>query len=189
MLPIVTPRLLLRPWEERDRAPFAAMSADPEVMRFFPALLAPDEASAVIDRQMLRQAADGFCFFALERRADGAFLGFTGLATLRFQVPFAPPGARVVETGWRLARHAWGQGYAAEAARAAVAWGFDRLGLPEIVAFAVPANLRSLAVMARIGMRPDPAGDFDHPAVPADWPHRRHVLWRIRPGELTDRGP
>ncbi|HEU0223371.1 MAG TPA: GNAT family N-acetyltransferase [Paracoccaceae bacterium] len=171
-----TPRLILRLWREADRAPFAAMNADPEVMRHFPALLSREESDAAADRQAARFTEDGLCFLALERRSDGAFLGFTGLATVRFEVPFAP----AVETGWRLARHAWGQGYATEAARACLAWGFSAKGLAEIVAFAVPANRRSTAVMERLGMRRDEAGDFDHPAVPAGLPLRRHVLYRLR---------
>lgn len=174
-LPLETPRLRLRPWEERDRAPFAAMGQDPEVMRHFPALLTRAESDAAVDRLSARLAEDGMTFLAVERKADGAFLGFTGLVRVRWEAPFAP----AVEIGWRLARFAWGQGHATEAARACLAWGFGPLGLAEIVAMAVPGNQPSHRVMERIGMARDPGGDFDHPLVPADWPHRRHWLWRI----------
>ena len=85
-----------------------------------------------------------------------------------------------VEKGWRLVRSAWGRGYATEAARAALAFGFERAGLEEIVSFTVPGNGPSWAVMERLGMARDPADDFDHPAIAAGHPLRRHVLYRLR---------
>ena len=110
-----------------------------------------------------------------EERASGAFVGVAGLAPVRFEAHFTP----AVEIGWRLARAAWGRGYATEAARATVAFAFDELGLEEVVALAVPANARSRAVMDRLGMTHDPADDFDLPELPADSPLRRHVLYRL----------
>ncbi|RMF35964.1 MAG: N-acetyltransferase [Alphaproteobacteria bacterium] len=175
MTEIRTERLILRGWQDADRAAFAAINADPQVMEFFPALLSRAESDAVIERQTARLAEDGLCFLALERRADGVLLGFTGLATVSFAAPFAP----AVEIGWRLARSAWGRGYATEAARACLRWGFADHGLAEILAFAVPGNTRSHAVMERIGMRRDPDGSFDHPALPAGNHLRRHWLWRL----------
>jgi ribosomal-protein-alanine N-acetyltransferase len=111
----------------------------------------------------------------VERVADGVLLGFTGLARPSFEAPFTP----AVEIGWRLAAHAWGQGYATEAARAALAFGFATVGLEEIVSFTVPANERSRRVMERIGMTHDPRDDFDHPKLPPGHPLRRHVLYRL----------
>jgi len=174
---LTTPRLVLRPWRDADRAPWAAMSADPEVMAFFEAPLTREESDAFVDRTVRGFAErGGWGWFAVEERAGGAFVGVAGLAPVLFQAQFTP----AVEIGWRLARSAWGQGYATEAARAAVAFAFDELGLDEVVALAVPSNARSLAVMRRLGMTHDPAEDFDHPDLPAHSPLRRHVVYRLR---------
>ena len=151
---IETERLILRRWQARDRAPFAALNADPEVMRTFPKPLGPRrERRAWSARLEDRWAADGIGFAVAERKADGAFLGMVGLARVRFALPVRR-GA--VEVGWRLARAHWGQGYATEAARGWLAHGFGAMGLDEIVAFTVPANPRSQAVMraARDAARP-----------------------------------
>jgi ribosomal-protein-alanine N-acetyltransferase len=171
-----TERLLLRRWRDDDRAPFAALNADPEVMRHFPARLTREESDALVDRAEQHFERHGYGLWALERRDTGAFIGFTGLAVPRFEAHFTP----AVEVGWRLARSAWGAGYASEAARAALAVGFGEAGLDEIVSFTVPANTRSRAVMARIGMTHDPRDDFDHPGLPEGHPLRPHVLYRIR---------
>jgi RimJ/RimL family protein N-acetyltransferase len=103
------------------------------------------------------------------------FIGFAGLAVPRFTAAFTP----CVEIGWRLAVEHWGKGYATEAARLALAYGFETAGLAEIVSFTTVANLRSRAVMERLGMHRDPADDFDHPSLPDGHPLRRHVLYRI----------
>jgi ribosomal-protein-alanine N-acetyltransferase len=171
-----TERLLLRRWRDDDRAPFAALNADPEVMRHFPARLSREESDALIDRAEQHFERHGYGLWALERRDTGAFIGFTGLAVPRFEAHFTP----AVEVGWRLARSAWGAGYASEAARAALAVGFGKAGLEQIVSFTVPANTRSRAVMTRIGMTHDPRDDFDHPGLPEGHPLRPHVLYRIR---------
>ncbi len=169
-----TQRLLLRGWRPEDRTPFAALNADPEVMRHFPAPLTRRESDALADRIETYMERVGWGLWAMEERATGRFLGFTGLARPNFEAPFMP----AVEIGWRLDRAAWGHGFATEAARAAAAFGFDQLELEEIVAFTVAANERSVAVMRRLGMTRDPAGDFDHPLVQS--PHlRRHVLYRL----------
>lgn len=172
---IETERLILRPWRDADREPFAAMCADPEVMRHFPALLTRVESDAVVERMVAHQAEHGFCFFALERKSDGAFLGFTGMMTLKPENPLQPG----VEIGWRLAREAWGAGYASEAALAAIAHGFDRLALKQILSFTATENLRSQAVMQRIGMTRRANLDFDHPAVPEGHRLRPHVVYAI----------
>ena len=152
------------------------MNADPEVMRHFPAPMARAESDALLERLTGHWAEHGFGLWAVERRHDGAFLGFTGLSRPSFEAAFTP----AVEVGWRFLREAWGHGYATEAARAAVQFGFEEVGLEEIVSFTVPANERSRRVMERLGMRHDPAGDFDHPRLPQGHPLRRHVLYRLR---------
>jgi ribosomal-protein-alanine N-acetyltransferase len=173
---LLTERLRLRRWRPSDRDPFAALNADPEVMEHFPAPLPRAESDALIDAIEAGFEARGFGLWAVEARASGALLGFTGLSVPSFDAPFTP----AVEIGWRLAREAWGRGYATEAARAAAALGFDALGLAEIVSFTAVANARSRAVMERLGMTRDPADDFDHPRVAAGDPLRRHVLYRLR---------
>lgn len=182
------PRLILRRWRPEDREPFAALNADPEVMRHFPAPLDRDASDALAERIERCFEAEGFGLWAVERRSDGLFLGFTGLSRPRFEAPFTP----CVEIGWRLAAHAWGRGYAPEAARAALADGFGRLGLAEIVSFTHAGNRPSRRVMEKLGMRHDPAEDFAHPALPEGHPLRPHVLYRLRapaPGGLPAPGP
>jgi ribosomal-protein-alanine N-acetyltransferase len=150
------------------------MNADPEVMAHFPARLSREQSDTMMDLLKAGFEADGFGFWAVEEGRSGVLLGATGLLRVSFEAPFAP----AVEVGWRFARHAWGHGYATEAAAAALSFGFDACELEEIVAMAVPHNERSLAVMERLGMRRDPDGDFDHPRVPRG-PLQRHVLYRI----------
>lgn len=168
-------RLTLRRWTDADREPFAELNADPEVMEYFPSTLTRAESDRLMDRIEAEIVANGFGFWAVERRTDGALLGFTGIGRPSFDAPFMP----CVEVAWRLRRDAWGYGYATEAARAAVAHGFTFPDIDEIVAFATAPNARSQAVMQRLGMTHDPADDFDHPAVPNGNPLRRHVLYRL----------
>jgi RimJ/RimL family protein N-acetyltransferase len=180
---IETECLLLRPWRDSDREPWAAMNADPQVREFFIGLL--DRQQSDVQQNELNAHIDrhGFGFWAVEERATGAFLGFTGLLRTTFPAPFTP----CVEIGWRLARHAWGKGYASEAALASLGHGFGKLGLTEIVSFAVAGNMRSRRVMERIGMRRDPGGDFMHPSIPPGHPLRLHVLYRITAAEHAER--
>lgn len=173
MRPIETERLLLRQWRADDREPFARMSADPEVMAHFPGTLVRAEADRIVDVVEAEIATHGYGFWALESRTTGDFLGFTGIRAPRDALPFSP----CIEVGWRLARDSWGKGYATEAARAALDFGFTRLGLPEIVSFTAVRNERSRRVMQRLGMIE--RGEFDHPALPADSPLRRHVWFSI----------
>jgi ribosomal-protein-alanine N-acetyltransferase len=171
---IVTDRLSLRPLEPGDAAAFAAMNADPTVMEFFPSALDRDESDALLGRVRATWAADGIGFGALERRADRALIGMCGLLVVHFDVPFAGG----TEIGWRFASDAWGQGYAAdEAARAWLDYGFATLRRREIVAFTVPANLRSQAVMRRIGLTRDPDRDFEHPRMPEGHRLRPHLFF------------
>jgi RimJ/RimL family protein N-acetyltransferase len=170
-----TDRLVLRRWRYSDREFFAALNADPEVMEHFPATLTKDESDALIDRIEAFFEQRGFGFWALEIAETGQFIGFTGLSVPRFQAHFTP----AVEIGWRLTRSSWGHGYASEAARRALSFAFDDFGLAEVVSFTSSTNLRSQAVMKRIGMTNDPADDFDHPLVDEGHLLRRHVLWRM----------
>jgi RimJ/RimL family protein N-acetyltransferase len=171
-----TDRLLLRRWRPEDRAPFAELNADPEVMEHFPARLTRAESDAFVDRIGAGFAQHGFGLWAVEVQATGGFIGFTGLAVPSFDAPFTP----AVEIGWRLARPAWGHGYASEAARGALDAAFASYGLAEVVSFTSVDNVRSQAVMRRIGMTHDPADDFDHPRLPSGHRLNRHVLWRIK---------
>jgi ribosomal-protein-alanine N-acetyltransferase len=173
---LTTGRLLLRPWRDDDRAPFAALNADPRVMEFFPAVLARVESDRLVARIRLHLETHGFGLWAVEVPGVAPFIGFVGLMTVPPALPFAP----AVEVGWRLAREHWGRGYATEAARAAVEFGFGVLGLAEIVSFTAQRNLPSRAVMERLGMVRSAAEDFDHPAIPAGHALRRHVLYRLR---------
>jgi RimJ/RimL family protein N-acetyltransferase len=170
-----TGRLLLREWLDGDREPFAAMNADLRVMAHFPKTLSREESDAFLDQAAERWASDGFGLWAVERTADGRFLGFTGLAAPTFEAPFTP----CVEVGWRFAVDSWAHGYATEAARAGLGHAFEVLGLAQVVSFTVPANARSRAVMERLGMTHDPADDFDHPRLAEGHPLRRHVLYRL----------
>lgn len=176
--PLRTPRLLLRAWRPGDREPFAAMNADPEVRRFFPGVMTREESDASVDRIEQHLAEHGFTFWAVEVPDVAPFIGFIGLAQTPFEAPFTP----AVEIGWRLAREYWGHGYATEGAREALRFGFECMGLEEIVAFAVKENVRSRAVMERLGMTHDDADDFDHPGLPGGDLLRRHVLYRARRG-------
>ena len=176
MTTLTTDRLVLRRWCESDRDPFAALNADPEVMEHFPTLQSHAESDAMIDRIDAHFDEHGFGLWALEVGETREFIGFTGLSTPRFAARFMP----AVEIGWRLARSAWRRGYASEAARRALRFGFEDVGLPEIVSFTAIGNLRSRAVMTRIGMTHDPVDDFEHPLIPEGSRLRRHVLYRIR---------
>lgn len=174
-----TERLLLRTWRDEDLQPFAEMVADPEVMRYFPATQSTAEAAALMARVREHFAEHGFGLWALERKDTGAFIGFTGLGLVGIEAPFCRADGSTIEIGWRLARESWRQGFASEAARASLACAFERLQLPEVVAFTVPANKASRGVMERIGMRRDPADDFQHPNLPHGHPLRAHVLYRL----------
>ncbi len=172
---IRTERLLLRQWREEDREPWAALNADPEVMEFFPATLDRAEADAAVDRYSSAISERGWGLWAVE--LDGRFVGFTGLSVPRFDAHFTP----ATEIGWRFAREAWGHGYATEAARAVLDYAFGELKLDEVVSMTAVGNLRSRAVMERLGLTRDPEDDFDHPMIEAGHPLRRHVLYRSRP--------
>jgi RimJ/RimL family protein N-acetyltransferase len=172
---IETERLILRPWEERDRAVLRAQCDDPDVMRFL--LPVPDDAAfeAMLGRLTGWLADRGFTFWLLERRSDGVVLGICGLK------PGAPgtPAENKVEIGWRLGGEHWGRGYAREAAQASLDWAWANLDTDEVVAITVEANGASWGLMERLGMTRDRDNDFDHPLVPEGDPLRRHIIYRI----------
>ncbi|GAA3254971.1 GNAT family N-acetyltransferase [Dactylosporangium siamense] len=167
-----TERLIMRRWRESDRAPFAALNADPETMRFFPATLDRAASDAMVESIEARFDRHGFGFWALEVAATGAFIGLTGLNPL----PDGLPGAGQLEVGWRLARHAWHRGYATEAARAALGVAAGELGRTEIWSLTAVLNTPSQAVMRRLGLTE--AARFDHPRIPPGDPLRPQVAYR-----------
>ena len=172
---IETERLILAEWRDAHRDAIAAINADPVVMRYFVAPMTRAESDAQVDRQILAQAEHDFCFWAIERKADGVLLGLAGLKLGAPDTPIADD----LEIGWRLGRHGWGQGYASEAARAALVHGFRDPAVARIAAITTTDNLKSRAVMDRIGMAYDPACNFEHPAVPVGNPVRPHVTYFI----------
>jgi RimJ/RimL family protein N-acetyltransferase len=168
-----TSRLLLRGWRDADRDPFARIGADAEAMLHYPSTLSRAESDARADQYAAEWARDGFGKWAVEIPGVAPFAGSVGLAVPPFEASFTP----CIEVGWRLAREHWGQGYATEAARAALEFGFAQMGLKEIVAFTVPANTRSIRVMEKLGMRFE--GEFDHPGLAEGHRLKRHVLYRL----------
>lgn len=170
---IRTERLLMRRWRDADRAPFAAMNADPEVMRYLLEPLDRAASDAYMDRIEALLQRQGFGLWALEHAATGRFLGFTGLNPM----PPGVPGAGGMEVGWRLASHAWHQGFATEAATAALDVAFRGAGLAEIWSMTAVVNAPSQAVMRRLGMTLH--GHFEHPRIEPGHPLRPHVLYRI----------
>ncbi|WP_432163401.1 GNAT family N-acetyltransferase [Streptomyces tendae] len=173
-----TERLVLRDWRTSDLDPWAAMNADPVVREYFPEVLTREQSAASVSRFQADLDRRGWGWWAVEVVATGEFAGFAGLDPVEDGMPFTG-----VEAGWRLARPAWGHGYATEAARAVVAHAFDCLALPEVLAVTAAGNLRSRAVMDRLGMTYDPADDFDDPEISEGSPLRRSVVYRLRAGD------
>lgn len=176
MVVIPTPRLLLRTWELSDAPAFQELNQDPRVTEFLPGPLTLAQAEAFIAAQQELFEKSGACYFAATLAATGELAGFVGLKRHDSGLPFAP----CTDIGWRLASRYWGRGYASEGARACLTYGFGELGLDEIVSFTVPDNLRSRAVMEKLGMREDTGGAFAHPALPPAHRLSRHVLYRLR---------
>ena len=178
-----TERTVLRPWRPDDREPFAAMNADPVVMEHFPTTLTRVESDTFADHIVAGMNARGWGLSALEISGELSFAGFVGLNVVSFELPSelelvqTPP----VEIGWRLATTAWGRGLATEAAGVALSFGFDQLGLTEIISFTTVGNHRSQRVMQKLGMRSGPDDVFDHPRMLelGHLDHARHVLYRI----------
>jgi RimJ/RimL family protein N-acetyltransferase len=176
-LQLATPRLLLRPWQDRDRLPFAAINADPGVMTYFAAPMTLAETDETMARYNMQLDRDGFTMFAAEETASGELLGIIGMQTMHTVVPNLPQPA--VEIGWRLRRESHGQGFATEGARAVIDHAFNKLHLPEVVAITAGGNTASRRVMQKLGMTHRPALDFDHPGMPSGHPHQRHVLYAL----------
>ena len=169
-----TERLVLRPWRESDRAPFAAMNADPRAMEYFPALNTRAESDAGFDRIVAKMSAHGFGLWAVEVPSIAEFIGFVGLNPAD-----ALLGRPVLEIGWRIAADHWGHGYATEGGRASLTHAFRVLGQDEVVSFTATGNQRSRHVMEKLGLVRRPEEDFDHPRVPVTWSGRRHVVYAI----------
>ena len=169
-----TERLILRTWRDDDLAPFHAMCSDQRIMATLGPLMDRVGTAALIEKLHWHQAKNGHCFWALESRSDGRFLGICGL--IRADVG---PIADKVEIGWRIAYEDWGQGYAREAAMASLDWGFANLSDDDIWGITTPANTRSWGLMERLGMKRHPELDFDHPNVPDGSPLKRHITYSI----------
>jgi RimJ/RimL family protein N-acetyltransferase len=174
LIELETERLWLRQWIESDREPFARLNADPRVMEFLPSILDRAASDAMVDLIQTKIIEKGWGFWAVESKQDQQFIGFVGLEIPKADLPFSP----CVEIGWRLAFEYWGKGYATEAAKAALKFGFDRLELPEIVSFTTIDNHRSSAVMERLEMNRD-AETFEHSSLPPGHTLREHCLYRL----------
>ncbi|MAU23514.1 MAG: GNAT family N-acetyltransferase [Martelella sp.] len=172
-----TERLIIRNWEDRDRDLFHEINSDDTVMAFFPMRRTRAESDQLFDMIRAMIAETGYGFPAVELKENGEVIGFTGLNKV-YSADIKPDGTP--ELGWRMTTRHWGKGYATEAARAMIALAFDERGHDQLVSFAVADNHRSTAVMERLGMERDLAGDFDHPSIPDSHPHlKRHVLYRL----------
>ncbi|UTW54271.1 GNAT family N-acetyltransferase [Kordiimonas sp. SCSIO 12610] len=172
---IETDRLVLRSWLERDRDPFAALNADPEVMRYFPDIQRRDVSDASVDKRMAHDKEHGFCFWAADLKEANEFIGFIGMEIAHQGIP----GAGLPEIGWRLRKDIWGKGLAPEGARACLAYAFSALKASEVISITSENNVPSMRVMEKIGMHRDHDNDFDHPDVPDESPIKPHVLYRI----------
>lgn len=178
---IETERLILRPWEDRDRPIYAAFNADPEVRRFFhPPLKTAEETNVMVDGMIADLATHGYGFLAVERKFDGVFIGEAGLAPIDQLTKDAMLRPADIEIGWFFGKDYWGNGYATEAARAWLSRAWDYIEVPEIIAFTYVGNLPSRRVMEKLGMTYNPADDFEDPTVPAGHWQRPHVVYRAR---------
>lgn len=176
-----TTRLKLRQWQPSDKAPFAALNADPQVMEYFPSVLNKQQSDQMLDRCATLINERGWGFWAVERLDTQEFIGFTGLHIPTADLPFMP----CVEIGWRLASHSWGQGFATEAALGALRMGFKQLELNEIVSFTSVINTRSRKVMERLDMTFNEEF-FEHPSLPETSHLRKHCLYRLSQQNWAD---
>jgi RimJ/RimL family protein N-acetyltransferase len=170
-----TERLSLRPPQLSDLTFLCELNRDPVVMEFLPGLLSREDSERQLRGLLAHFEQLGFGIWLIELQGTNEPLGFAGLKKVDFDAAFVP----AVEVAWRLARLHWGRGYATEAARAAVRFGFERLGLAELVGFTVPGNRRSIAVLERLGMLREPAFDFEHPRLAPAHPLRAHLFFRL----------
>ena len=181
--PFQSEQLVLRQWRESDLEPYAAMNADPEVMRYFPARLTKEESAASLERLRRSIYERGWGLWAVD--VDGVFAGFTGLNVPSFSAHFTP----CTEIGWRFRREFWSRGLAYRAACEALVFGFESLKLGEIVSFTTTTNVRSRRLMERLGFQRDKGGDFEHPSIPEGHKRRHHVLYRIQSDASQTVGP
>ena len=181
-----TERLILRSFTDADRAPMAAIDADPQVMRFYPETRSRAQTDAMIDSIQAAEARDGFSFLAAELRQTGAFVGLIGMARIGEPLISVLNGRPEVEIGWRFGADFWGRGLAPEGAQACLEYAWTELQLDEVVAFTFEGNWPSRRVMEKLGMVRDPADDFRHTNLPENHPISRHVLYRIERPELPD---
>lgn len=170
-----TERLLLCPWKEEDKAPFADLNADPLVMRYFPTVLSREESDRLADRFQKEIEERGWGLFAAHLKKTSEFIGYIGLSPVHFEAHFTP----AIEIGWRLALPFWKQGFATEGAKKCVEFAFETLHEKQLVSFTAKDNARSIKVMERLGMTRDPKDDFEHPKLPLGHPLRPHLLYRL----------
>ena len=171
---LLTNRLKLTVFSQSHLSELVRLNVDPEVMRYFPATLNPEESAALLQRIIEHQRINGYSLFALHLKESDTFVGWCGLMKVPFSAHFTP----AVEIGWRLNKIFWGKGLAPEAARSVLRFGFLGLGLSEIVSFTAELNQPSLRVMQKIGMQCNPEDTFDHPKLPVNHPLQRHILYR-----------
>lgn len=173
---IETDRLVLRTWKNDDADTFYSINQDPKVIEFLGGPMTLEEVDQFIQDKNKQQETRNFTLWATELKATGELIGYIGLNYTDWPAHFTP----TVEVGWRLGSQYWGNGYATEGAKACLNYGFNKCGLQEIVSFTVPANMRSIRVMEKIGMIRDLKGDFVHPKLPLDHRLSQHVLYRIK---------
>lgn len=172
---IRTERLVLRRWRAEDVAAYAALQADPETRRFYPSLLTYEESAAEVDRHVQGFSRDGFGVWVVAKPEDDALVGFAGVRRIPRAMPFTP----LIDLVWFLHPSLWGQGYALEAAKAALDDVFTRTEVEDVVAYTARPNVPSQRVMEKLGMTRDPAEDFAHPAAPEGHPLQMCVLYRL----------
>ena len=178
---VETKRLRLRGWRDKDRAAFAELNRDPEVIRYLGPALSRKQSDSAIDKQIVLMQAGEPAFWAATKLDNDELIGCIGVKRVTFDTAFTPS----FEIGWRLARAHWGRGYATESAKAALELGFTRWNLCAIHSFTVPANIKSQAVMKKIGMSRVEGGDFDHPNLTKNDPLLRHVLYKIERSQIS----
>ncbi len=184
---IETERLYLRTWSLGDAEPYWAINQDPKVIEFLGGPLTMEQVNQTITAVNLQQEKLGFSLWAAELKSTAELIGYIGLNSTDFLEPYGAPFTPAVEVGWRLGSQYWGNGYATEGARAALGFGFNTIGLAEIVSFTVPMNYRSIRVMEKIGLQRDWNGDFRHPKLALEHPLSQHILYRLKKVDCLDK--
>lgn len=178
---IETERLILRTWKQEDADSYYLINQDPKVIEFLQGPLTMEQVYDYITAANNHWDKHGYTLWATELKATGEFMGFMGLNYIDWEAHFTP----AIEIGWRLGSQYWGKGYATEGAKASLEYGFEQCGLKEIVSLSVPANVRSIHVMEKIGMRRDLNGDFAHPKLHPEHPLSKHILYRVTVQDYT----